>query len=85
MSDITQGQQDHDDSSLFADATSTTLEKFENAADLPPPPPEPPLKPADKPAAVGEPPKPEAPEVTETAKVAPGITYSGKPLEESVA
>jgi hypothetical protein len=46
MSDVTQGQDAPDDASLFSDATTTTLEKFEN--------PELPLKPVEK--------KPDAPQ-----------------------
>ena len=47
-----------DDASLFSDATSTTLEKFENEGQIPPPKPVEEKKPVE---AVGEPPKPEAP------------------------
>jgi hypothetical protein len=57
MTDVTQG----DDQSLFSDATTTTLEKFENAEPLPPPPePKPPAEPKAGEPKPGEPPKPEA-------------------------
>jgi hypothetical protein len=36
MTDVTQGADAPDDASLFSDATTTTLEKFENADPLPP-------------------------------------------------
>ena len=58
MSDVTQGQDAPDDASLFSDATTTTLEKFENAEPLKPEP----KPPEPKAAEVKEPPKPEAPE-----------------------
>jgi hypothetical protein len=63
MTDVTQGQDD--DSSLFSDATSTTLEKFENAEPLTTE--KPPLekaaeKPVVEPAKAVEPPKLDAPE-----------------------
>jgi hypothetical protein len=66
MTDTDQGvPSTPDDASLFSDATSTTLEKFENEGQLPIPPveakqPEPP--PPPPPPPVVEPVKPEAPE-----------------------
>jgi hypothetical protein len=67
MTDVTQGQDAPDDASLFSDATSTTLEKFENAE----PQPQLPLEPA-KPAAPAEPPKGEPPKPEPEAAVPPG-------------
>ena len=59
MTDVTQGADAPDDASLFSDATTTTLEKFENAEPLPPQPVEPkPVEKVEPPKAV-EPPKPE--------------------------
>jgi hypothetical protein len=51
MTDVTQGADAPDDASLFSDATTTTLEKFENADPLPEKTPEPEIKPEVKPEA----------------------------------
>jgi hypothetical protein len=47
MTDVTQGADAPDDASLFSDATTTTLEKFENADPLPEKTPEPEAKPPE--------------------------------------
>ena len=52
MTDLTQGADAPDDASLFSDATTTTLDKFEN-----PEPPKPVDKKPDEPPKGGEPPK----------------------------
>jgi len=54
MTDVTQGQDAPDDASLFSDATTTTLEKFENP-ELPAEPKEPVKEPVKEP--IKEPPK----------------------------
>lgn len=59
MSDVTQGAQAPDDASLFSDATTTTLEKFENADPLPP---QPEIKKPDAPQEVKPEVKPEQPD-----------------------
>lgn len=64
MTDVTQGVQAPDDASLFSDATTTTLEKFENAEPIPKPEPK-------EPEQVKEPPK-EAPKEAPEAPVPAG-------------
>lgn len=58
MTDVTQG----DDQSLFSDATTTTLEKFENAEIPLPPEKTPEVVPPKEPPKGGEPPRPDQPD-----------------------
>ena len=76
MTDLTQGADAPDDSALFNDATSTTLEKFESPEPpkVEPPKPDPAEKPEPKP---GDPPKPDQRE--------DGPVPSGRFREESEA